>query len=143
MDYITFFMLDASLIIVAAFASGIFFTVRKAKKKEQKIWDALTQRLLINLMIPLVAGGFFCLALLYHGYIGLIAPATLIFYGLALVNGSKYTLADVRVLGISEIVLGLIASFFLGYGLEFWMLGFGVLHILYGTIMYYKYERKE
>ena len=143
MDYVTFFFLDGGLVALAAFTSAIFFTVRKAKRKGQKIWDALTQRLLINVMIPLTAGGIFCLALLYHGYVGLIAPATLVFYGLALVNGSKYTLADVRFLGISEIILGLISLFYLGYGLEFWALGFGVLHILYGAIMYNKYERNE
>jgi uncharacterized membrane protein YgdD (TMEM256/DUF423 family) len=143
MNYITFFFLDATLVMFAALAAGIFFTVRKAKKKGQKIWDALTQRLLINMMIPLFSGGIFCLALLYHGFIGFIAPATLIFYGLALVNASKYTLADVRFLGISEIILGLIASFKIGYGLEFWAIGFGILHILYGTIMYFKYEHVE
>lgn len=141
MDYITFFLVDATLVLIAALSVGIFFTTRKARQKGQKIWDALTRRLLLNLSIPLVAGGIFCLALFFHGYNGLIAPSTLIFYGLALVNASKYTLNDVRYLGISEIVLGLLALFLLGYGLEFWAIGFGVLHILYGTLMYFKYER--
>lgn len=141
MDYITFFLIDATLVFVAAISVGIFLTTRKARQKGQKIWDALTQRLLLNLSIPLIVGGIFCLALFYHGYRGLIAPATLIFYGLALVNASKYTLNDVRYLGISEIILGLISLFLLGYGLEFWAIGFGILHILYGTLMYFKYER--
>lgn len=140
MNYITFFLLDATLVVILAFASGIFFTVRKAKRKGQRIWDALTQRLLINMAIPLATGGIFCLALFSHGYIGLIAPATLVFYGLALINASKYTLQDVRFLGISEVILGLIALFNLGSGLEFWAIGFGLLHILYGTLMYFKYE---
>ena len=142
MDYITFFLLDATLVLIAALSVGIFFTTRKARQKGQKIWDALTRRLLLNLSIPLFAGGIFCLALLYHGYNGLIAPSTLIFYGLALVNASKYTLNDVKYLGISEIILGLFSVFFIGYGLEFWAIGFGVLHILYGGLMYLKYERK-
>jgi len=141
MDYLTFFALDAILVLLGAFAAGIFFTTRKAKKKGQKIWDQLTQRLVINMAIPLVAGGLFCLALIYHGLFGLVAPATLIFYGLACVNASKYTLTDIRYLGLMEMALGLIAMFNLGYGLEFWALGFGVLHIIYGTMMYYKYER--
>lgn len=140
MDYITFFLLDATVILLAAFASGIFFTRKRAKQKGQKIWDALTRRLLINIAIPLGAGGLFCIALFYHGYIGLIAPATLVFYGLALINASKYTLPDVRFLGISEVILGIIALFNLGYGLEFWAIGFGILHIIYGILMYNKYE---
>ena len=140
MNYITFFLLDASLVVLGAFASGIFFTVRRAKKKGQKIWDALTQRLLINMAIPLASGGLFCLGLFHHDFIGLLAPSTLVFYGLALINASKYTLPDVRFLGISEVVLGIIALFNIGYGLEFWAIGFGILHIVYGTLMYFKYE---
>lgn len=142
MNYLTFFMLDAILVLFAALASGIFFTSRKAKRKGQKVWNALTLRLLINLAIPLATGGIFCLALFYHGMLGFVAPTTLVFYGLALINGSKYTLNDIRYLGILEIVLGLIALFKLGYGLEFWMVGFGFLHIIYGTMMYFKYERE-
>ncbi len=140
-DYLTFFFLDAALVFIFAVAGGIFFTTRKAKQKGQKIWDKVTQKLLLNLLIPLAAGGIFCLALMKHGEFGLVAPATLVFYGLALVNGGKYTLSDIHYLGLSEIVLGLIALFNIGYGLEFWAIGFGVLHIVYGTIMYFKYER--
>jgi hypothetical protein len=140
-DYLTFFFLDAALVFIFAVAGGIFFTTRKAKQKGQKIWDKLTQKLLLNLLIPLAAGGIFCLALMKHGEFGLVAPATLVFYGLALVNAGKYTLSDIHYLGLSEIVLGLIASFYIGYGLEFWAIGFGVLHIIYGTIMYFKYEK--
>ena len=141
MNYLTFFFLDAAIVLLGALSAGIFFTTRKAKQKGQKIWDALTKRLLINMAIPLVAGGIFCIGLLSHDLFGLVAPSTLIFYGLACVNASKYTLTDIRYLGICEIILGLIALFFIGYGLEFWALGFGVLHIVYGTLMYFKYER--
>ncbi len=141
MDYLTFFLVDATLVFLFALAGGIFFTTRKAKQKGQKIWDPLTKRLLINTAIPLVAGGFYCLGLLYHDLFGLVAPSTLIFYGLACINGSKYTLTDIRYLGISEIILGIIAIFNIGYGLEFWAVGFGFLHIIYGLVMYFKYEK--
>ena len=100
------------------------------------------EKLLINMMIPLVAGGIFCIALIDYGMFGLVAPTTLIFYGLGLVNGGKYTLSDIHYLGLSEIALGLIALFNVGYGLEFWAIGFGILHIIYGTVMYFKYEKE-
>lgn len=141
MDYVTFFLLDAGLVFVLALAGGIFFTTRKARKKGQKIWDPLVQRMIANLGIPLLAGGIFCIALFKNGAYGLIAPATLIFYGLALVNGGKYTLNDIRYLGIFEILLGFIGLFQPGYGLELWALGFGLAHIVYGLAMWYKYER--
>ena len=72
----------------------------------------------------------------------MVAPACLIFYGLALVKASKYTLSDIRYLGIAEIILGILNVFYLRYGITFWALGFGVLHILYGAIMWWKYERR-
>ncbi len=140
LNYLEFFFIDATLVLLAALSFGFYFTSRRAKQKQQKMWDATSLRLGINMFIPLATGGLFCLALLYHGFIGLIAPSTLLFYGLALVNGSKYTLNDIRNLGLLEIALGLISMVFIGYGLEFWAIGFGVLHIIYGILMYNKYE---
>lgn len=136
-----YLMLDALGIFVFALTTGIYFTVRKARKENQAIWNKLTVRVAANLAIPLISGGLFCVILMYHGIFGLVGPATLIFYGLALVNASKYTLNDIRFLGLIEIILGLIACFFIGYGLLFWVIGFGILHIIYGVSMYYKYER--
>jgi hypothetical protein len=136
-----FFILDASLVLGLSLIGGVAFTYRKAKKNNQLLWDATSKRLLINLLIPLVTGGLFCLILLYHNLVILIAPTMLLFYGLALINASKYTLHDIRHLGICELILGLIASVFVGYGLLFWAIGFGVFHIIYGSIMYFKYEQ--
>jgi general stress protein CsbA len=136
-----FYLLDAVLVLGASLITASLLTIRQARKKGQKIWDHSARRLFANMMIPLAAGGIFALVLLGHGYVGLVAPVTLLFYGLALVNASKYTLDDIRYLGICEIILGLIASYYVGYGLLFWAIGFGVLHIVYGIVMYRKYER--
>lgn len=141
LDYKEFLLIAGTCTALGAIILGVLFTTRRAKQKGQTIWDKTALRLLANLAIPLATGGFFCLALLEHGSVGYIAPATLVFYGLSLVNGSKYTLHDVFYLGLAEIALGLLAMFMLGYGLEFWAIGFGVLHIIYGAMMYFKYER--
>ncbi|MEO9210211.1 MAG: hypothetical protein ABI208_03885, partial [Ginsengibacter sp.] len=111
-----------------------------SKKNKIAIWNSLTKRLLISLAAPLLAGGVFCLALIYYGQFGLVAPATLIFYGLALINASKYTLNDIGYLGYCELTIGLIAVFFIGLGLIFWAVGFGLLHIIYGFMMHKKYH---
>ena len=128
------------VILFLAILSGYFFTAKKSKANNLKIWDKTTKRLLFNFGIPLVTGGLFCLGLLYHQLFVLVAPSTLIFYGLALINAEKYTLTDVKYLGYCQIILGLISFFFLGWGLVFWAFGFGVLHIVYGIVMYKKYK---
>lgn len=127
--------------LVAALVSAFFFTYQKSKKKQIAMWSPTTFRLLSNLFIPLAAGGIFCLALFLQSHVALIAPAMLVFYGLALINASKYTYSDINYLGYSELILGLIALFFIGYGLIFWVIGFGLLHIIYGIAMYRKYDR--
>ena len=97
---------------------------------------------MVSLAIPLATGGIFCLAMLYYGYIWLVFPATLLFYGLAIVSASRFTYPEVFSLGVSEIALGCIALFLTGYSLLFWSLGFGILHIFYGLSMYTKYDRQ-
>lgn len=133
----------AASVIVLSIVTGIILTMRKAKRQNEKFWDKSSQRLIINFLIPLVTGGILILYLIEKEDYSLIAPLTLIFYGLACINASKYTLGDVRYLGITLLVLAFISLWFIGYGLLFWTLGFGVCHIFYGSIMYFKYEKSE
>ena len=136
-----FLLTNFGLVLIASVSTGIFMSGRKAKKLGLPVWDLTTQRLLINMAIPLAAGGLYCLLLIYHLQIALVAPATLIFYGLALLNASKYTINDIRYLGIIEVATGLLATYFIDYGLLFWAFGFGILHIVYGVSIYFKYEK--
>ncbi len=129
----------AVAVLLLSLALVVGLTVRKARKQKQPVWDLQSKRLLINLFIPLATGGLLCLILLKQGLLPMVAPLTLIFYGLALVNASKYTLSEVRSLGLLEIALGLISAFFTGYGLYFWAMGFGLLHIVYGGYMHKKH----
>lgn len=131
----------AAVVLILAVVTGIILTARKNGGSKLSIKDEGFRNLMANLLIPLVTGGIFILILVSRGYYGIVAPAFLIFYGLSLINGSKYTLRDIKYLGLVEISLGLICALLPGFGLIFWALGFGVMHILYGMIMYYKYER--
>ena len=131
----------AVVTFIAAFALAFLFTYLRSRKDNFSIWGSTARRLIINVSIPMIVGGIFILKLLQSGEYGLIAPACLIFYGLALVNASKYTLGEVRYLGYGQILLGLVNCWAVGYGLYFWAMGFGVLHIIYGALMLWKYER--
>ena len=132
--------LIALLILALALASAVFFTVRKTRKSGLKVWTTATKQLLGHLFVPLLIGGTCCLGLIYHGVYWLVAPATLIFYGLALINASKYTYQDVYYLGLMQAGLGIIGCFVIGYGLICWIVGFGILHIAYGILMQRKYH---
>ena len=134
-------VLLAGAVLIAALASAFFFTWRRANKNKLPLWDHTTKMLTINMLIPLVSGGLLILAMLRYNEWRFVGPLSLIFYGLALVNASKYTLNDILFLGLSEIVLGLINTQFIGYGLYFWAFGFGLLHIIYGFVMWWKNER--
>ncbi len=135
-------IVTALVVLAASLLTAYIMTVRKAKKMGENVWNPSSRRLLINFLIPLVTGGIFALLLLRHGHYGLVAPITLLFYGLACLNASKYTLRDVRYLGITEIILGLLAVEFSRFGLYFWAIGFGLCHIVYGGMMHFKYDRK-
>jgi len=132
----------ALLVLIASVLTAYLFSVRKAKRNGENLITPTAKKALYNFALPLITGGLLCILLIRNEYYGLLAPLTLIFYGLACVNVSKYTFGDVHYLGITEIILGLLAVQFSGYGLLFWVLGFGVCHILYGGVMHFKYERK-
>lgn len=136
-------LLIIAAVLVLSVGTAIIMSAAKAKKHGESLWNSTGRRVAANFLIPLATGGIFALLLIQSHHYGLIAPVTLIFYGLACVNASKYTLRDVRYLGITVIIIGLTATYAIGYGLEFWALGFGVCHILYGTIMYFKYDRNQ
>jgi hypothetical protein len=129
------------LVAVLAIGTGLWLTARKARRQGERMWDVSSKRLLINFLIPLITGGIFILLMIANRNVGIVAPCTLIFYGLACVNASKYTLGDIRYLGLANIIIGLIATQFIGYGLYFWAIGFGIFHIFYGALMYAKYDR--
>lgn len=138
---LSYLFLTAGIVLACSLTAGAVLTIRKAKKSGLNYWDKNAKRLFINMSLPLVAGGIFIIVLVSRGYFGIVAPASLLFYGLALLNASNFTLTDVRYLGICEIVLGLLCAILPGYGLIFWATGFGVLHIIYGTLMHSKYDK--
>lgn len=134
-------LLIGGITFLAALVVAFLFTYLRSIKTGTAIWGITAQKLLWNTMIPLVVGGMVAIRFIQWGYGGLVAPACLLFYGLALINGSKYTFGEIRWLGFSELILGIINLWLIGYGLMFWTFGFGVLHIIYGAVMWWKYEK--
>ena len=135
-------ILDATIVLLISIGFGLYFSQKKAKKNNQKLFSKVTMLTLYNLSIPLIVGAILSAIFIFRGEIGIVASITLIFYGLALVNASKFTFEEIHYLGITEIILGIGAAIFLYNGIIFWTIGFGVCHIIYGLIMYKKYDLK-
>jgi hypothetical protein len=133
-------IIDAVLVLISGIGVSFYFSYRKAMRQGMKMWSPVSKRLLINLLVPLVTGGIFIIILYWENQWQLIVPSMLLFYGLALVNAGKFTYNEVFYLGLIEILIGLVSAIFPGYGIFFWCLGFGLLHIAYGLIMHRKYE---
>jgi len=133
--------LDALLVLVFAVLGAFYFSQRKAKKAGQPFWTNSTRRLLIHLIIPMVTGGIFILLLVLQNNLVLIASAMLVFYGLSLVNAGKFTFSEIHYLGLTEIGLGILAGLYVHQGLLFWTIGFGLMHVIYGAVMYFRHER--
>ena len=131
----------ALAVLVFALGTAIILSRLKTQKSGEKLWNPVSRRLVFNLAVPLVTGALFIFILVSKGLPGLIAPVSLIFYGLALLNASKFTFEEIKYFGIIEIFLGLLASYYFEYGLFFWALGFGLMHIVYGIYMHLKYEK--
>lgn len=141
-EFLTVVMI-AALVMALSLVTGIVFSIRKARKKQEVIWNKISKLFIMSFMVPLVTGGLFTIILITKGAIGLVSPVTLLFYGIALVNASRYSFETLRNLGFIFIILGLINSLYIGYGLYFWMFGFGICHIFYGAYMYLKYDYKK
>jgi hypothetical protein len=136
-------VITALAVLLASIVTGCILSYRKAKRRGQSVWNTTSRLLLYNMIVPLLTGGIVIIILFYQGNVSFIVPVMLVFYGLSLFNAANYTFNEIRYLGLTEIILGLMTAFLPEYSLWSWALGFGVLHILYGTIMYFKYDREN
>lgn len=128
-------------VLLLSILTSYWFSLRKARRKGESVWNPVSRRLLAASGIPFITGGLVMIILLTKEQYNEIGAMSLLFYGLALIAGSQYTFTAVRWLGIGQVLLGLMALYATTYSLHLWALGFGVLHILYGTFMHFKYEK--
>jgi len=142
MQELTILLTDAIVVLGLSVSFALYFSWKKAKKNNMKLINKTTLKTIYNLGIPLLAGGIFSVICLWRGDVEIVASVTLIFYGLGLINASKYTFEEIHYLGITEVILGIGAAIFLSHGLLFWTIGFGICHIVYGAILYKKYDLK-
>jgi uncharacterized membrane protein YidH (DUF202 family) len=131
----------AMAVLVFTLGTAVFLSLRRAKKRGEALWNGGARRMVTDMAIPLIGGGLFLMVILLKGLWGLLAPLSMLFYGIAIYAGAHHTFKELKFLGITHILLGIAATCYLSYSLLFWALGFGLLHILYGIYVFAKYER--
>lgn len=132
----------ALCLLVVSFAIVTLCSAIKSKRIGRPFrFDKTIGRLLFSFGLPMLVGGLFGIAMLVQGHYGLTSSIMLLFYGLALVNCQHFTAPALRFLGYAELVLGIIDCYLVDYGFLFWLLGFGILHIVFGIFFVLKYER--
>jgi len=127
--------------VIFAILFAFYLTLRRSKRENHPIWDIHIQKQLSTLSIPLIVGLIFVIKLVASANYPLIVPSLLLFYGIALVNIRGLTNGDIGYLGYAFIVLGIVNLWLEGWGILFFGFGFGVLHIIYGTVTFIIYER--
>ncbi|MBS7332262.1 hypothetical protein [Faecalibacter bovis] len=138
-----YLVLLALITLILALVGGFYFMIKKSSKDNITFINPTTKRILKRFLFVLIIGGFLCLALYKHLSFVYIAPTTLLFYGMALLNVERDTVTEIRYLAYTEIFLGLLAFIFIANGLAFWSVGFGLVHIIFGAWMVRKYDYKS
>lgn len=133
----------AGIVLGLSIITIVLLTSIRVKKAGKKFWNIGSRQMLLNLAVPLVGGGLLILVFVYQGFYEIVIPGTLIFYGLSLVNAAKFTRQEIFWLGLFQVTLGIVAALLPSLGILLWAFGFGVLHIIYGVLMYIRYEHNQ
>ncbi|MFK8060597.1 MAG: hypothetical protein AB8B78_10950 [Polaribacter sp.] len=133
------------IVLIVFFATTIttvFFTSKRSKITGEKIWGDSTKNLIVSFSTTFYIG-VICILILYfkEEYTYLLA-LLILFYGIAIINASRHTNVIIQPLGFIEVVIGLLCIIYPEFSLWFCILGFGIIHIIYGSIFYFKYDKK-
>jgi hypothetical protein len=128
-------------LLVLSIGTAAWMAQQKARKQGEMVWTAASRRLLTDLAVPLLTGGLLLLGLAWMGYHSLLLPTSLLFYGITLYQAGPITYAALRILGLLNITLGFFALLLPQQAMLFWAAGFGLMHIVYGLFIHFRYEK--
>jgi hypothetical protein len=84
--------------------------------------------------IPIVAGGLLTVRLFLTGGHAALPGLWLLLYGAGIAAGGAFSVAAVRAMGLTFMVIGAVALFTPSVPRDLWMAaGFGIVHVVYGV----------
>lgn len=135
-DWLIVWLVEAFL----AAGIGFFAMWQKAKITKTSLLSVPAKKFAMSFLPPVLCAVFITLGLWRFGHFEVMIPVWILLYGAAIVCGGAYSVRVVPIAGWCFIAVGAIA-FFLPAGLGNAMMGlsFGVLHIIFGAIVAWKY----
>ncbi len=119
-----------------ALVVGIWAVTAKTKRLSQSVQTKAGRRALLSFMPPLLAGGVLTAVLYQIHVLGVIPGLWLLLYGAAVVTGGAFSIRIIPVMGLCFMLLGAIALLASQvWGDVFLMMGFGVIHIVFGAVI--------
>ena len=126
---------------VVALGIGLASVWRKAARLGAPLTGQVGRRFAMSLAGPLVAGGALTWGLWKNGDWAMMPAVWLLLYGAGALAGGVFSVAAVRLLGVTFMALGVAALVTPpGWGNVWLGLGFGVLHVGCGLYIARKYE---
>jgi hypothetical protein len=113
---------------------------RKARKLGVPLFSGPGRKMAFSLSPPMLVGALLTVALFRAGLFGVIPAMWLLLYGTGVVTGGMFSVGVVPVMGLCFMLLGAV-GLFVPASMENWLmaLGFGGLHIVFGSIIARKY----
>jgi hypothetical protein len=113
---------------------------RKARKLGVPLFSGPGRKVVFSLSPPMVVGVLLTIVMFRAGMVKAIPGMWLLLYGTGVVTGGMFSVSVVPVMGISFMISGAVGLFVPQISGDWLMaLGFGGLHIIFGTIIARKY----
>lgn len=135
-DWLTVWLIEAFL----AAGIGFFAMWQKSKITNTSLLSAPARKFALGFLPPILCAVFITFGLWRFGHFEVMIPIWILLYGAAVICGGANSVRVVPIAGWCFIALGAIAFFLpAGFGNEMMGLSFGVLHIIFGGIVAWKY----
>jgi len=135
-NWLIVWLVEAAL----AFSIGFFALWQKSKNSGESLASVPAKKFALAFAPPIVAGIILTALFYYRGFFEFLPCAWLTLYGTAVVTGGAYSVKIVPTVGWIFVALGAVAAFAPARAGNLLMaLGFGVLHIVFGSIVARRY----
>jgi hypothetical protein len=129
-----------TLVFFIALVSQVVLTYLKARQREEAFWTPIARTAFGALLGPGLAGLAGSAVLIQTSQWELLPGVWLLFYGCGLWGVSFFAPLFLRGLGAAFMLLGLLSWMFPGHSALALGLGFGGMHLLFGTVVVMRYR---